>query len=100
MMILTFIVCCRCFKLTGCVQFSWMFYWFMTTVILIIAGIQYLASVAIVNGCQSYNYFMVSQSNFNQLPPSDILKGYGACLFQNATSLMQGIFTGSQIQPF
>ena len=100
MMILTFVFCCRCFKMTGCVQFSWMFYWLMTSIILIIAGFQYLASVALVNTCQSYNYFVASSSNFNRLPDSDLVNGYSSCLFDGATSLMDGIYSNSQLTQF
>lgn len=100
-LILTMIFCCRCFKMTGCVQFSWIFYWLMTTIILIISGFQYLASVAIVNSCQSYNYFINNSSNFGQLPRNNFIDGYSACLFQTgATSLMDGIFNNSENSQF
>lgn len=64
----------------------------MTTVILIISGFQYLASVGIVNTCQTYNYFTASQSNFDQIGTSNLLNGYSGCLFSNETSLMDGVF--------
>lgn len=72
----------------------------MTAIILIIAGFQYLAAVALVNTCQSYNYFIASESNFNRLPTSDLINGYSACLFQNATSLMDGVYNTSQLSQF
>ena len=66
----------------------------MTTIILIIAGFQYLASVALVNSCQSYNYFTNSQSNFERLPTNEFTDGYKQCLFTpGTTSMMDGIFT-------
>ena len=100
-LILTFIFCCRCFKLTGCVQFSWIFYWLMTTIILIISGFQYLASVAIVNSCQSYTYLVASETNFNLIPSSNFINGYKACLFTpGTTSLVQGIYGSDSISQF
>ena len=83
---------CRCFKMTGCVQFSWIFYWFMTTIIFIIAGLQYLTSVGMVNTCSSISYFTSSQANFQQLGNLDILNGYSNCLFNGATNFLPAAF--------
>lgn len=69
-----------------------MFYWLMTTIIFIIAGIQYLAAVGIVNGCSSFHYFNSSQANFAQLGNNQFLNGYSQCLFSGAQSFIQGAF--------